>query len=489
MNNCQCCKKDIPIKGPRLCPECGHKFAGTGWVGIDAHWRKHHESVMSYEAFRDSLCEAHHGPGFVGIQHEKQYLDFIKKQGVGKRDKIASSPLSYRSYLRTVSKYIGMGIGPAVLSTERDVESLAQRIISKVDPTTISKCRTAMRHYVMMIQKISSDTTNTGGRAWSVQRKPHHHDRISEFLAQGIVAIGWPEDSFNGISKEKLQKFLKAYNKTNTKAVITKKLNAIWAFINEMSSDDLVLVPEGDHVYIGRIASDYYYDTTKATDETGYANQRRIKWLRREPYPKKIFPEILRNALLSRFPPVAQLPLSAAEIFQCLKVVELKGERLPQNVHERSLGGRPIGFKDEANYIAFRKKAEVQVERIHNALINAFNQFIRETDGVDESDYDILIRNGLQPDRALLIEAKSKVNGGSGRQQIREAIGQLFDYQFMLSQDGLKKIDLALLVPDEPEEDLKKLVHERLGIEIIWKAGKDFHGTKKIEHWLANLRK
>jgi hypothetical protein len=31
------------------CPECGHRFRGNGWDGIDAHWRRHHEDIMPYE--------------------------------------------------------------------------------------------------------------------------------------------------------------------------------------------------------------------------------------------------------------------------------------------------------------------------------------------------------------------------------------------------------------------------------------------------------
>ena len=31
-----------------VCPECGYRFRGNGWDGIDVHWRARHESVMSY---------------------------------------------------------------------------------------------------------------------------------------------------------------------------------------------------------------------------------------------------------------------------------------------------------------------------------------------------------------------------------------------------------------------------------------------------------
>ena len=36
-----------PIR--KLCPECGHRFRGNGWDGIDAHWRSRHEGVLPYE--------------------------------------------------------------------------------------------------------------------------------------------------------------------------------------------------------------------------------------------------------------------------------------------------------------------------------------------------------------------------------------------------------------------------------------------------------
>jgi predicted RNase H-like nuclease len=32
----------------KTCPECGHEFKGTGWGGIDAHWKAKHEDIMHY---------------------------------------------------------------------------------------------------------------------------------------------------------------------------------------------------------------------------------------------------------------------------------------------------------------------------------------------------------------------------------------------------------------------------------------------------------
>jgi len=33
----------------KACPECGHRFSGKGWGGVDAHWKANHENIMPYD--------------------------------------------------------------------------------------------------------------------------------------------------------------------------------------------------------------------------------------------------------------------------------------------------------------------------------------------------------------------------------------------------------------------------------------------------------
>ncbi len=56
---CLCCAEKIPESLPRICPLCRHVFPGTGWSGVDDHWRMEHESLMPYETFWSNLCSAH----------------------------------------------------------------------------------------------------------------------------------------------------------------------------------------------------------------------------------------------------------------------------------------------------------------------------------------------------------------------------------------------------------------------------------------------
>lgn len=42
----------------RECPECDHVFKGSGWNGIDTHWKARHDrEVMPYEGFWDGIAD------------------------------------------------------------------------------------------------------------------------------------------------------------------------------------------------------------------------------------------------------------------------------------------------------------------------------------------------------------------------------------------------------------------------------------------------
>ena len=86
------------------------------------------------------------------IQHEDLYIDFIGQRGVGSKDRVASSPASYVSYLRSVSRLLGSDITPEVLRSELDVRGIARRLDGKKAPKTIRNYNSAMRQYVAMVE-------------------------------------------------------------------------------------------------------------------------------------------------------------------------------------------------------------------------------------------------------------------------------------------------------------------------------------------------
>lgn len=88
------------------------------------------------------------------IQCEKRYLEFIQKRGVGSNDHVASSPDSYISYLRSVSKLIDQDITPWVLKSEEDINNIVQKITGQRQPKTIRNYCSAMRHYVDLVLEL-----------------------------------------------------------------------------------------------------------------------------------------------------------------------------------------------------------------------------------------------------------------------------------------------------------------------------------------------
>ncbi|MDX8128675.1 hypothetical protein QLH52_15375 [Methylomonas sp. OY6] len=88
------------------------------------------------------------------IQHEKQYLEFIQKRGVGANDHVASSPDSYISYLRSVATLIGQEITPSLLKSEEDINNIVQKITSQREPKTIRNYCSAMRRYVEFVLEL-----------------------------------------------------------------------------------------------------------------------------------------------------------------------------------------------------------------------------------------------------------------------------------------------------------------------------------------------
>ena len=92
MPACLCCSKKMPVTSNRVCPVCGHGFKGTGWGGMDAHWKAHHEAVMPYHDFRDGLCNAHRG----NRKQRLKAVPSVKMSGVPEDDAYTKA-LSQRS--------------------------------------------------------------------------------------------------------------------------------------------------------------------------------------------------------------------------------------------------------------------------------------------------------------------------------------------------------------------------------------------------------
>lgn len=152
---------------------------------------------------------------------------------------------------------------------------------------------------------------------------------------------------------------------------------------------------------------------------------------------------------------------------------KLKPARRGRAVHIHE--PKTVGLKAEEAAVANYEKRRGVIRKRHNALINAFVRAVEWRHVPKESEYDLLIEN-WKPGRWLLIEAKTETAGVGGRSQLRQAIGQLFDYRWRSFREKTKKVDIALLTPSKPDKDVLALL-KKLGINALWFANEKLMGT------------
>ena len=139
---------------------------------------------------------------------------------------------------------------------------------------------------------------------------------------------------------------------------------------------------------------------------------------------------------------------------------------------------RTVGLKAEEQAVANLEKRKVVIRKRHNMLVNQFLRAVEWKYIPKESEYDLLIED-WKPGRWLLIEAKTETSGVTGRSQLRQAIGQLFDYRWRSFHATRDKVDLALLTPVKPHSGVLALLAE-LGIEALWFDDFKLKGTVSL---------
>ena len=155
------------------------------------------------------------------------------------------------------------------------------------------------------------------------------------------------------------------------------------------------------------------------------------------------------------------------------------GEKFPKpKPNRRKLASNAsfsdVGLKSEINSIANIAAKKAVITKRHNRLINRLRDYILwRQKTLKESKFDALVI-GWKKGRDLLIEAKTTSEGPSGRTQVRQAIGQLYDYRF--THLPKTTVDLAVLLPKQPSSHVQQLLAS-LGIELLWFTGKILTGT------------
>ncbi|MGL5934397.1 MAG: restriction endonuclease [Cetobacterium sp.] len=120
--------------------------------------------------------------------------------------------------------------------------------------------------------------------AWIIRAYPHGINRLQYFLENNVVGIGWPgigtlEDI---VSREDVKSKLKSagYTAGKTALSIGQAAGTIYRFACEMKAGDYVLVPNGSHIFVGKVLEDkpVYLEAFDKDDE-GFCHQRKVEWL------------------------------------------------------------------------------------------------------------------------------------------------------------------------------------------------------------------
>ena len=153
--------------------------------------------------------------------------------------------------------------------------------------------------------------------------------------------------------------------------------------------------------------------------------------------------------------------------------------KAPRATTTKTTVGKEIGYKSEEVSYARLSKQRKRIRKLHNKLINDFQKAVEwqypAKYELKENKFDALIPKWKDGKR-LLIEAKTSWSGPTGRSQVRQAIGQLFDYRKTHFSDEIRKIKLAVLLPSKPSADVIDLL-DSLHIGVLWFNGHKLDGT------------
>ena len=120
---------------------------------------------------------------------------------------------------------------------------------------------------------------NEQTRAWLVRPYPHGNHRLKEFREMGIVAVGWPEiGDLTGKSRQELKTLLSGAPYDLEGLSLGNAYATIDIFVNQMQPGDLVLVPDGDDIYLGELTSGYRLEQSVDNQTDGYPQQRSVSW-------------------------------------------------------------------------------------------------------------------------------------------------------------------------------------------------------------------
>jgi len=140
-------------------------------------------------------------------------------------------------------------------------------------------------------------------RSWVVRPFPHGKYRMREFLTKEMVAIGWPATGdLTSKSREEIGKILKTvYYSEASNRTIGQVTGIVDRFVNQIKKDDLILVPDGDLIYLGKVSQEYHFRSNLQVEDGGYPHWIEVNWMfDKKPVARTELPAVLYDSLKGR---------------------------------------------------------------------------------------------------------------------------------------------------------------------------------------------
>jgi len=163
-------------------------------------------------------------------------------------------------------------------------------------------------------------------------------------------------------------------------------------------------------------------------------------------------------AFVERWPQLSELVASLTEEEDKLSAL---AESHPE-ILNKPIATSEFKAKSAEEYSAFIRGGVQRRSRNHEKLVSIAADFFRGKGAIVSNPHpiDLLLHTPLN----VIIEAKVARNRNAGF-AIREAVGQLHEYQYFI---GPKDAKLCILLDTKPEEHFIDYVEKRLGLMIIW---------------------
>lgn len=85
------------------------------------------------------------------VSNTQQFLHYIQNNGVGRKDKVASSPKKYIRTLHIIADLLQVNIAPSTLRCEADIARFDQLLVNLRHKSTRGDYRAVMRAYIKMV--------------------------------------------------------------------------------------------------------------------------------------------------------------------------------------------------------------------------------------------------------------------------------------------------------------------------------------------------